>query len=70
VVPCWINSIISTPFLSQRTVAISFLADIICLNFLGLFGECVCTSTAVTTFWFQHSQVKPPPPPITMWLRN
>jgi hypothetical protein len=35
------NSTISTPFLSQKTVAISFLADNIRLNLLGLFGECV-----------------------------
>jgi hypothetical protein len=35
------NSTISTPFLSQKTVAIGFLADV-CLNFFGLFGECVC----------------------------
>jgi hypothetical protein len=31
-----------TPLLSQKTVAISFLADNICLNFSGLSGECVC----------------------------
>jgi hypothetical protein len=37
------NSTISTPFLSQKTVAISFLADSVCLNFFGLFGEHVCT---------------------------
>jgi hypothetical protein len=47
------NFTISTPFLSQKTVAISFLADI-CLNFLGLFGECVCIHcfgyTFVSTF--------------------
>jgi hypothetical protein len=35
------NSSISTQFLSQKTVAISFLADV-CLNFFGLFDECVC----------------------------
>jgi hypothetical protein len=28
--------------LSQESVAISFLADSVCLNFFGLFGECVC----------------------------
>jgi hypothetical protein len=38
---CCLNSTISTPFLSQKTVAISFLADV-CLNIFGLFGECVC----------------------------
>jgi hypothetical protein len=38
------NSTISTPFLSQKTVAfLSYLAgDNICLNFIGLFGDCVC----------------------------
>jgi hypothetical protein len=34
------NSTISTPFLSEKTVAISFLADVR-LTFFGLFGECV-----------------------------
>jgi hypothetical protein len=57
VVPCCMNFTISTPFLSQKTVAISFLADV-CLNFFGLFGE-LCASTALTTLWFQHSQMKP-----------
>jgi hypothetical protein len=42
VIPCCMNSTISTPFMSQETVAISFLADNICLNYFGLFGECVC----------------------------
>jgi hypothetical protein len=37
-----IDSTISTPSLSQKTVEISFLADKVCLNFLGLLGECVC----------------------------
>jgi hypothetical protein len=41
VAPCCYNSTISTPFLSQKTVAISHLADNVCLNFFGLFGECV-----------------------------
>jgi hypothetical protein len=42
VVPCCINSTISTLFLSQKSVANSFLADIICLNVSYLFGECMC----------------------------
>jgi hypothetical protein len=42
VVLCCMNSTISTPFLPQKTVAISFLADV-CLKVFGLFGECVCT---------------------------
>jgi hypothetical protein len=36
VVPCFMNSTNSTPVLFQKTVAISFMADI------GLFGEYVC----------------------------
>jgi hypothetical protein len=35
------NSTIITPFLSQKTVGISFLADV-CLNFFGLLAECAC----------------------------
>jgi hypothetical protein len=41
VVSRYMNSIISTPFLSQNTIVISFLADV-CLNFFGLFDECLC----------------------------
>jgi hypothetical protein len=41
VVPCCVNSTIITPFLSQKTVAISLVADV-CLSFFGLFAECVC----------------------------
>jgi hypothetical protein len=40
---CCMNSTISIPFLSQKTVAISFLANSVCLNFFGLFGEYVCS---------------------------
>jgi hypothetical protein len=39
VAPCCKNSTISTPFLPQNTVAISFLAENVCLNFFGLIGE-------------------------------
>jgi hypothetical protein len=39
VVPCCTNSNISTPFLSRKTDAITFVADNIYLNFSGLFGE-------------------------------
>jgi hypothetical protein len=42
VVPCCMNSTISTPFLCQKTVAISFLAENVCLNVFGFSGECVC----------------------------
>jgi hypothetical protein len=47
------NSTISTPFLPQKTAAISFLADVR-LNIFGLLGECVCIHcsdyTLVSTF--------------------
>jgi hypothetical protein len=41
VVPYFMNSTIRTPFLSQKTVVICFLADNVCLNFFGFFGEWV-----------------------------
>jgi hypothetical protein len=41
VVFCCMNSTISSPFLSQKTSSISFLADDIYFNFFGLFGKCV-----------------------------
>jgi hypothetical protein len=58
------NSTISTPFLSQKTVGISFWqADNVCLNFFGLFGECVCIHcfdcSLVSTFK-KETQVPPP----------
>jgi hypothetical protein len=51
------SSTISTPFLSQETVAISFLAGVY-LNFLACLVN-VCASTALTALWFQHLQMKP-----------
>jgi hypothetical protein len=57
VVSYWMNSTISSPSLSQKTTAINFLATDVCLNFLSLFGECVCAPTTLTAFWFQHSQM-------------
>jgi hypothetical protein len=36
------NSTISTPFLPEKTAAISFLAEKVCLNYFSLFGEWVC----------------------------
>jgi hypothetical protein len=61
------NSTISTPFLSQKIVAIIYLADI-CLNFFGLFSECVCIHcfdcSLVSTFT-NGTQVSSP----VMWLR-
>jgi hypothetical protein len=55
VVPFCMNSTISTPFLSQKTVAISFRQkDNVCLKLFDLFGECVCilyfNCTLVSTF--------------------
>jgi hypothetical protein len=40
VVPCCKNSTISTPLLSKKSCH-GLLADNVCLNFLGLFGEYV-----------------------------
>jgi hypothetical protein len=40
VAPCCMNSTINT-LLPQKAVAISFLADNVCVIFLGLSGECV-----------------------------
>jgi hypothetical protein len=63
VAPCCMNSTISTPSLSQRTHAISFLADV-CLNFFGLSGECACINCSVCSsvltqmkLWFHHLQL-------------
>jgi hypothetical protein len=45
-------------------------------TFVWTFSAClvnVCASTALTAFWFQHSQMKPrfpSPVTVTMWLRN
>jgi hypothetical protein len=50
VLQCCMNSNISTPFLSQESVAISFLVNV-CFNFFSLFGECVWTHC------FDHSLV-------------
>jgi hypothetical protein len=52
VVPCCINSIISTPFLSQKTAATSFMADNICLNIFGMFGKCVSIHCFECSFGF------------------
>jgi hypothetical protein len=57
------NSTISTPFLSQKLDAISFLAGIQRLNFFGLLGECVCIHyfdcSVVSTFTYK-TQVSSP----------
>jgi hypothetical protein len=62
----------SFPILSQKTVAISFLADNICLNFFDLFGKCVCIRcfhcSLVSTFT-NETEVSSPVT-LMMWLRN
>jgi hypothetical protein len=45
VVPCCMNSIISTPFSSKKRVAIRFLADLVCLMHVYEF-------TALADLWF------------------
>jgi hypothetical protein len=59
------------PVLPQKTVAINFLANV-CLNFFGLFGECVCIHwfdcSSVSTFT-NETQVSSHVTR-TMWLRN
>jgi hypothetical protein len=57
VVPCCMNSNINTSFLSQKTDAISFLADNVCLNFSAWLVN-VYACTALKTLWFQYSQMK------------
>jgi hypothetical protein len=56
VVPCCMNSTISTPFLSKKTIAISFLAENV-FKHLGLFGKCVYIhcfdSSLVSTFTYK-----------------
>jgi hypothetical protein len=47
----------STAFPSQKTTAISFQADNVCVNVFGLFDECVCIHF-FAALWFQHSQMK------------
>jgi hypothetical protein len=49
------NFTINTPFLSQKTVAISYLEDV-CLNFFSACLVNLCASTALTALWFKHSQ--------------
>jgi hypothetical protein len=72
VAPCCMNSAISTPFPSQKIVAISSLADNVYLNFFGLFGECVCIQcfdcSVVSTFT-NETEISAPVAH-TMLLRN
>jgi hypothetical protein len=54
------NSTVSTPFLSQKTVAIGFLADV-CLNFFGLVGERVhCFDCSLVLTFTNETQVSSP----------
>jgi hypothetical protein len=56
VVPCCIISTFSTPFLSYKIVAISFLVNV-CLHFLTCLVS-MSASTVLTALWFQCSQMK------------
>jgi hypothetical protein len=57
------NSNVSSPFLLQKAVVISYLADNVCLNFFILFYECVCIHcfycSLISTFT-NESQVSSP----------
>jgi hypothetical protein len=52
------NSTISTPFLSQKTVAVSFLADRQRAFKRFRLVWWMCASTALIVLWYQHSQMK------------
>jgi hypothetical protein len=60
------------PFLSQKTAVISFLADNACLNFFGLFGECVCIQCFKYSLVSAFTNEIRVSWPVThmMWLRN
>jgi hypothetical protein len=64
------NSTISTPFLSQKATATSFLVGRHLLKLFQLVGDCVCIhcfeSFLVSTFT-NETQVSSP---VMMWLRN
>jgi hypothetical protein len=71
VVPCCTNSTINTPFLYQKTDAISFLADI-CLNVYGLSDECVyilCFDCSLVSTFTNEAQFSSPVTH-TVWLRD
>jgi hypothetical protein len=53
-VPYCMNFTVSTPILFQETVAISLLADNVCLKISACLVN-VCASTALTAIWFRHS---------------
>jgi hypothetical protein len=72
VVPCCMNSTITTPFLSRNTVSISFPTDNLRLKFFGLVGEFVCIrcfGCSLVSAFTNETQVSSPVTP-TMWLRN
>jgi hypothetical protein len=58
VVPCCMNFIISTSFLSQKTAVTRILADNICLDFSGSLVN-VCASTALIVLGFNIQNRKP-----------
>jgi hypothetical protein len=54
-VPCWMNSTISTPFLSQKQMPrVFWQADNVCLNFFACLVN-VCSSSTLNALWVQHS---------------
>jgi hypothetical protein len=42
VIPCCMNSTVSTPFLSRKQLPSAFWQEDVWLKFFGLSGECVC----------------------------
>jgi hypothetical protein len=66
----FMNSTISTPFLSQKTVAISFLVDSVCLNFFTLFGECVCIHCFDCCLVLTFTNETHLSSPVSVWLRS
>jgi hypothetical protein len=65
------NSTISTPLLSQKTITISFLEDI-CLNVFVLLGEYGCIQCFYCSFVSTFTNETQVLSPVTrsMWLRN
>jgi hypothetical protein len=60
VVICCVNFTIGISFLSQKTFAISFLADNVRLNFFGFYGECVynhCFDCSLVSRFRNETQV-------------
>jgi hypothetical protein len=55
----WIPHIALLSCPRKQLLSDSWQADNICLNFFGLFGKCVCVSSALTALWFQYSKMKP-----------